>query len=124
MSLIEQTSARKDFDLALITALAFIAVDSSLPTFWPAYLFATDLSAPKKLARFAACQFFWNEIVPPTARRSFAEEVEVEEEEDIERAEVDDLVDEQDEPLSYTEADNQTANDTFRRWVYDYLTTE
>ncbi|KAF2702577.1 hypothetical protein K504DRAFT_508901 [Pleomassaria siparia CBS 279.74] len=50
LSLIEQTLIASDFEFALVTALAFIAVYPKQNQFWEAYNFATNLAAIKKLA--------------------------------------------------------------------------
>lgn len=55
LALIKQTGCTTDFKLAVVTPLAFIAVNAPSQKFCAAYSFATDLAAFKKLARFAAC---------------------------------------------------------------------
>ncbi|KAE8821993.1 hypothetical protein PTNB85_10553 [Pyrenophora teres f. teres] len=64
MSLIEQTAVVSDFELAIVTPLAFLAVDRQEDQFRPAYNFATDLSAIKKFMRFAACVKLWIDVMP------------------------------------------------------------
>jgi superfamily II DNA helicase RecQ len=55
MSLVEQTGTVSDFELALVTPLAFLAVDVHKDEFRAAYNFATDCSAIKKFMRMAGC---------------------------------------------------------------------
>lgn len=59
MSLLEETSPSSDYGMALITPLAFIAVDLKEDRSREAYNFATDCLAIKKYARMAGCFRFF-----------------------------------------------------------------
>ncbi|XP_014550373.1 hypothetical protein COCVIDRAFT_31861 [Bipolaris victoriae FI3] len=134
LSLLKQTAVIGDFELVLITPLAFLAVNSKINGFRPAYLFATDLSAIKKFARFAACQKLWdttpNAKVEANAKPLGEEEKEesVEGEPDVNEAEVARLIYEQDEyekqSKDLSSEDNaRSYNEAFREWIYHYLGT-
>ena len=128
LSLIEQTSVRQDFEISLVTPLAFIAVDSKSDRFRAAYNFATDLSAIKKLARFAACQRLWA-VTQESGNENIAPNQSVWDEgvRDLEQDEVGPLVQEQEEARKARDGGEQrhrSLHDQFKDWIYHYLTTE
>ena len=127
LAIIEQTGRVNDFELALVTPLAFIAVDAPGRKFRPAYNFATDLSAVKKLARFAACQKLWDSSVRADQSPRVSEEPGIEPHLATQQIEAEELMREQDAlqaSIAAQETSNRSANDDFKVWVYQYLTVE
>jgi hypothetical protein len=129
LSIFEQTSTASDFDFPLVTILGFIAVDPQHDKFRESYNFATDLSAIKKLARFAGCQKLWQQYMQETPSLSLPELNPVQAGDlATQQEEAAALIQEQDEAAEQHDRDNEVQhralNDAFRNWIYHYLTTE
>jgi hypothetical protein len=128
LSLLEQTTVAHEFGTALSTVFAFIAIDPADPQFRAAYNFQTDLSAAKKLARFAACQLLWDQFAGRA--RAPADETTGDGSSGLADGVLLDeaaaVVDEQEQWALWTAEEewNRAANDDFRRWVHRYLTDE
>ena len=127
LALIEQTGCTTDFELAVVTPLAFIAVDAPGQKFRAAYNFATDLAAFKKLARFAACQKLWDSMPANSHLILLHQESQSDHSLATQPDEAEQLICEQDSiTLSQRdfEHENRQSNDNFKTWIYRYLTTE
>ena len=127
LALIQQTGRARDFELALVTPLAFVAVDAPGQRFRPAYNFATELSAVKKLARFAACQKLWDSSVGRDGSPSISDGSECDPLLSTQPTEAEELMREQDALKASDDACevvNRSANDDFKAWIYQYLTIE
>lgn len=124
LSLIEQTSRSAQFELALLTPIAFLSLSPTGEGFREVYNFATDLAALKKFCRFAALQKLQDHFLdtPQAQQQDHPNQGDL----PLSADEANMLINEQDQytPSTDTEANNRELADRFRTWVYNYLTTE
>ncbi|KAL5421406.1 hypothetical protein PMIN05_012584 [Paraphaeosphaeria minitans] len=121
LSLIEQTSRTEHFELALLTPVAFLTLSHDGKGFREAYNFATDISAIKKFCRFAGLQKLQDDLVHSNDVQPQATTNSMQTAVSLDEASL--LIAEQDSNMS-VEAENRNLADTFKAWVYNYLTTE
>jgi hypothetical protein len=125
VSLIMQTCIESDQALSLFNPLAFIAADPVKDQFRDAYNFATDLSAIKKIIRFAA---IWRLVRKTQSFRRPTEEqcTVAHEDENVEAEDVRELM-QPSTVRSRSETDEEGLEQemavAFQQWVEQYLTT-
>ena len=124
VSLIEQTSSSNDLELAILLPIAILSLSPCGTGFREVYNFATDLSAFKKLVRFAAIQSYQDKYAGQ-ADTSYAHGTENQSGLTLEEAEQLWQREEQLEALHLTtESENRSRVDRFEHWVLNYLTTK
>jgi len=128
LTLLQQTSYRDDFELAVLTPIAFLSLSPRGDGYGLVYSFATDLSALKKMARFAGLQYLQDTLSPPGSDEDDILTPAHPTQRALSREELSQLIAEQDAAIAAKdieiEEQNRAVATDFKGWVYNYLTTE